>query len=130
MDQSEALEYILDYYQNPRNYGELPDADISLQGGNPGCGDIVTVYLKFKGDRVDQVTFTGQGCTISQAATSMLTEQLSGKTIQEIENLDFHLVEELLGEELVKMRPKCSTLGLDTVKFAAQEYQKNHPKIA
>lgn len=124
MDRSEALETILDYYQNPRNYGAMPEADISLQGGNPGCGDIITVYLKFNGDQVDKVSFTGEGCTISQATASMLTELLPGKTIQEIEALDFHLIEDLLGEELVKMRPKCSTLGLDTVRFATQQYQK------
>ena len=97
-----------------------------MQGGNPGCGDIVTVYLKFNGDKVDSVTYTGQGCTISQAAASMLTEILPGKTIEEIENMDFHLIEEMLGEELVKMRPKCSTLGLDTVKFAIKDYQQNN----
>lgn len=126
MERDEALEYILDYYQNPRNYGELPDADVTLQGGNPGCGDIVTVYLKFNGDRLEKATYTGNGCTISQAAASMLTELLPGKTAAEIETLDFHLIEELLGEELVKMRPKCSTLGLDTMKFAVQEHQKKH----
>lgn len=122
MDRSEALEYILDYYQNPRNYGEMEDADISLEGGNPGCGDIVKMYLKFNGDQLDKVTFTGEGCTISQAAASMLTEILPGRSLEEIQNLDFHLIEELLGEELVKMRPKCSTLGLDTTKFAVQEF--------
>jgi nitrogen fixation protein NifU and related proteins len=122
MDRSEALEVILDHYQNPRNYGEMDDADINLQGGNPGCGDIVTMYLKFNGDTLEKVTYTGQGCTISQAAASMLTEILAGQTIEQIENLDFHLIEELLSEELVKTRPKCSTLGLDTVKFATQQY--------
>lgn len=124
MDRSETLEYILDHYQNPRNYGEMPDADVSLQGGNPGCGDIVTVYLKFKDGRLNKVSYTGEGCTISQAATSMLTELLPGKTLAEIEALDFHLMEELVGEDLVKMRPKCSTLGLDTIRFAARTYQK------
>lgn len=122
MERSETYEVILDHFENPRNYGEMPGADVFMQGGNPGCGDIVTVYLKFNGEALDQVTYTGAGCTISQAAASMLTEILPGKTIQEIENLDFHLIEELLGEELVKMRPKCSTLGLDTVKFAIQQY--------
>lgn len=122
MERSETYEVILDHFENPRNYGEMSGADVSLQGGNPGCGDIVKVYLKFHGETLDQVTYTGEGCTISQAAASMLTEILPGKTIEEIERLDFHLVEELLGEELVKMRPKCSTLGLDTVKFAIQQY--------
>jgi len=124
MDRSEALETILDHYQNPRNYGELPAADVSLQGGNPGCGDIVTLFLKFNGDTLDEISYTGQGCTISQAATSMLTEIARGYTIEQIENLDYTLIEELLSAELVKTRPKCSTLGLDTLKFATQKYRQ------
>ncbi len=124
MERTEALETILDYYQNPRNYGEMEDADIFLQGGNPGCGDIVTMYLKFNGDRLEKVTYTGQGCTISQAAASMLTEILPGQTMDEIEAMDFHVIEELLSEELVKTRPKCSTLGLDTIKHATEKYRQ------
>ncbi len=124
MEKAEILETILDYYQNPRNYGEMADSDISLQGGNPGCGDIVTMFLKFDGDRLEKVTFTGQGCTISQAAASMLTEVLPGLTIEQIEDMDFHIIEEMLGEELVKTRPKCSTLGLDTVKTATKQYRQ------
>lgn len=124
MDRSEALEVILDHYQNPRNYGELADADVSLQGGNPGCGDIITVYLKFDGERLDQISYTGQGCTISQAAASMLTEIVPGYTIEQIEQLDYTLLQELLSEELVKTRPKCSTLGLDTLKIAIQKFKQ------
>jgi nitrogen fixation protein NifU and related proteins len=124
MDRSEALEFILDHYQNPRNYGEMPSADISLQGGNPGCGDIVTLFLKFNGDTLEEISYTGQGCTISQAATSMLTEIARGYTIEQIENLDYKLIEDLLSAELVKTRPKCSTLGLDTLKFATQRYRQ------
>ena len=101
-DRSEALDNVLDYYQNPRNYGEMEQADMSMQGGNPGCGDIITVYLKFKNDRVEEISFTGNGCTISQAAASMLTEILPGKTMAEIDELNYHLLEDLLGEELVK----------------------------
>lgn len=124
MDRSEALELVLDHYQNPRNYGEMADADVSLQGGNPGCGDIITMYLKFNGQKLEKVSYTGEGCTISQAAASMLTELLAGQTVEQIENLDYHMIEDLLGEELVKMRPKCSTLGLDTTKFATQKYKQ------
>ncbi len=124
MDKAEILELVLDYYQNPRNYGEMTDADVSLQGGNPGCGDIVTMFLKFDGDRLEKVTFTGEGCTISQAAASLLTEILPGQTVDQIEKMDYHVIEEMLGEELVKTRPKCSTLGLDTVKNATKQYQQ------
>lgn len=124
MDRTEVLELILDHYENPRNYGEIEDASISRQGGNPGCGDIITVYLKFNGERLEQMTYTGEGCTISQAAASMLTEILPGYTFEQIENMDYHILEEMLGEELVKMRPKCSTLGLDTLKSATGQYHQ------
>ncbi len=124
MDRAEALEYILDHYQNPRNYGEMEDADVSLQGGNPGCGDIVTLYLKFNGNQLEKVTYTGEGCTISQAATSMLTEEMPGRSVDEIENMDYTIVGEMLSDELVKTRPKCATLALDTLKKAAQQYRQ------
>lgn len=124
MDRTEALEFILDHYENPRNYGEIEDASISQQGGNPGCGDIITVYLKFNGEQLERITYTGEGCTISQAAASMLTEILPGYTFEQIKNMDYHILEEMLGEELVKMRPKCSTLGLDTLKSATEQYHR------
>ena len=124
MDRSEALETILDHYQNPRNYGEMPEADISLQGGNPGCGDIVTLYLKFDGDTLEKISYTGEGCTISQAATSMLTEIAPGYTIEQIDALDYTMIEDLLSAELVKTRPKCSTLALDTLKIATKRYRQ------
>jgi nitrogen fixation protein NifU and related proteins len=125
MDRSEVLEFVLDHYHNPRNLGEMEQADIFMQGGNPGCGDIVTIYLKFSEEgELSEITYTGEGCTISQAATSMLTEIMPGHTIDQIENLDFHLIEELLGEELVKTRPKCATLGLDTIKYATRQYRQ------
>jgi nitrogen fixation NifU-like protein len=126
MDRAEALENILDHYQNPRNYGEMPDADVSLKGGNPGCGDIITMYLKFNGETLEKVTYTGEGCTISQAAASMLTETLPGLTLEEIEALDFGTVVDLLGDEMVKTRPKCSTLGLDTAKIASRQYHQEN----
>ena len=124
MDRNEALENILDHYQNPRNSGPMEGADITLRGGNPGCGDIIDVYLRFNGDKVEKITFTGEGCTISQAAASMLTEILPGYSIKDIEGMDFHILEEMLSEEMVKTRPKCSTLGLDTVKNATQRYRQ------
>ena len=128
MDRSEALEVILDHYQNPHNYGEMPDADVELQGGNPGCGDIVKLFLKFNGDKLDKISYTGEGCTISQAATSMLTDSVQGLTVDQIENLDYRMIEDLLSEELVKTRPKCSTLALDTLKIATKQYQQEKRK--
>lgn len=121
-DRSETLELILDHYESPRNYGEMDDADVTFQGGNPGCGDIITVYLKMEDGKIQSMTFTGQGCTISQAAASLMSELAPGLTFQQVEELGFETVSDLIGEELVKTRPKCSTLALDTIKFATQEY--------
>ena len=68
MDRQDYIEIILDHYEHPRNKGRMEDADIQLGGGNPGCGDLITVYVKVgEDDRIERVTFEGEGCTISQA---------------------------------------------------------------
>src|SRR5918997_6764440 len=74
---------IMDHYQRPRNRGELEDADLEEHLLNPLCGDEVVVYASFDGDRVADVKFSGQGCSISQASASMMTERLSGKSLKE-----------------------------------------------
>ena len=76
---------IMDHYQRPRNRGELEDADLEEHLLNPLCGDEVVVYAAFDGDRVADVRFSGQGCSISQASASMMTERLSGKSLKEAE---------------------------------------------
>jgi len=124
-DRQAQLEFILDHYQNPRNHGEMADADVHLEGGLPGCSDLVTMYLKFEGDRVAEVSFVGEGCTISQAAASAMTEQIKGMSAEEIADLDFEFVSDLLGEEIVQTRPRCATLSLETLKAAIQEHRKN-----
>ena len=90
MDRQEAIEFLLDHYQHPRTHGPLADADVTMPGGNPGCGDIVTIYLKVgsSGDQVEKVTFEGEGCTISQAAASILTEMTEGKPFSTIDEMD------------------------------------------
>ncbi len=83
--QSFYKEILLDHYQRPRNRGELENADLQEHLNNPLCGDQVTVYATIRDGRVDEVTFTGRGCSISQASASMLTEHLSGKSREEAE---------------------------------------------
>jgi nitrogen fixation NifU-like protein len=124
MDRQEQLDFILDHYENPRHHGELAGADTQVEGGLPGCGDLITVYLKFDGDRIADISFTGDGCTISQASASILYEQVKGMTIAEIEELDQHSISELIGDELVKTRPRCATLSLDTLRAAVR--QRSH----
>ena len=86
MDRQAQIDFILDHYENPRHYGPLADATVVQKGGNPGCGDIVTFYLKVDGDdRIEAISFEGEGCTISQAASSIVTEMFTGKTLAEVE---------------------------------------------
>jgi nitrogen fixation protein NifU and related proteins len=124
LSREEQIEFLLDHYENPHHHGELSDADVSLEGGNPGCGDIVKMYLKLDGDRIKDISFTGQGCTISQASASIISDEVIGRPLAEIEDMDFSLIGDLIGEEMVKMRPRCATLGLETIKAALQEYRR------
>jgi nitrogen fixation protein NifU and related proteins len=75
-------EVILDHYKNPRGHGLLDAADAQAEGQNPLCGDEVSVSLRFDGDTIAEVGFEGRGCAISQAATSMLTELVVGRSAQ------------------------------------------------
>ncbi len=123
-DRTAQIEYILDHYQNPRNHGAMADADVHREGGNPGCGDLVTIYLKVADGVIQAISFEGQGCTISQAAASILTEHAKGLPVEAARELDYEFLVDELGEEAVKMRPRCATLGLDTLKATLEEYRK------
>ncbi|GEM_PF-195796 len=122
MDRQEAIEFLVDHYQHPHNKGPLPDADIHLTGGNPGCSDRVEMYAKVGDDgRVEAVTFEGEGCTISMAAASYVTELTQGMTLDEIEALSFETLIDDLGREVVMTRPTCATVALGTLKKGAHE---------
>lgn len=125
VDRQEAIEYLIDHYQHPRNQGAQEKPDVTMPGGNPGCGDIVTIYLKVNaaGDHVERVTFEGQGCTISQAAASILTEMVEGKSLAEVDEMDFNDMIDELGREVVNARPRCATLALGTLKAAIIKYR-------
>ena len=123
MERSEYIEFILDHYNNPRNQGPLDDPDILVNGGNPGCGDVVTMYVKVdESDRVTDVKFEGRGCTISMAGASIITEMVKGKTLKEIEEMPYTPLIDQMGEDVVKSRLRCATLGVDTLKGGAREY--------
>jgi len=117
MDRQLFLDYILDHYHNPRRRGRIEDADVVLKGGNPGCGDVVIIYIKRDGEKVE-VSFEGEGCTVSQACASIVCEYANGKSAEEILKIDYKFLEENIGEEVLKTRFKCATLALDTLKEA------------
>ncbi len=126
MDRQAIIDFLLDHYEQPRNYGALPDAAATASGGNPDCGDLVTVYLSIEepGGRLGRMQFEGQGCTISQAAASLLSEYVAGKTLDDIAAMDPAALMDLLGREVVASRPRCATLALGTLKTAIARYRK------
>jgi nitrogen fixation NifU-like protein len=113
-------EVILDHYKNPRGHGELEDADAHADGQNPLCGDEVSIYVAFAedGETIDEVKFSGRGCAISQAATSMLTEMVQGKTALAVGTMDKQELLDEIGIQLSPVRLKCAVLGLTTLKVA------------
>ena len=112
-------DYILDHYKNPRNQGELEGATNSYSDSNPLCGDEISMALRIDGDRVADVRFNGKGCAISQASASILTEEVKGKTLDEVKAIDRDHVLANLGIPISPARVKCALLGLKALKGAA-----------
>jgi nitrogen fixation NifU-like protein len=111
-------EVILDHYKNPRNFGTLEECDAHAEGQNPLCGDEIAIDVAFDGDTISDVRFSGRGCAISQAATSMLTEMVKGKSAAAAAALT---KDDLLEEAPIPLTPirlKCAVLGLTTLKLA------------
>ena len=113
-------EVILDHYKNPRNYGSIEEPHAHAEGQNPLCGDEVSIYVAFgdDGETIDEVKFSGRGCAISQAATSMLMEMTKGRKATEVAALDKDELLAEIGIPLTAVRLKCAMLGLTTLKVA------------
>jgi nitrogen fixation protein NifU and related proteins len=113
-------EVILDHYKNPRGHGLLEEPDAEAEGQNPLCGDEVSIYVAFAedGDTIDEVKFSGRGCAISQAATSMLTEMVKGRSAAEVASLPRDELLDEIGIPLTPVRLKCALLGPATRKLA------------
>jgi len=111
-------DFILDHYRNPRNSGTLENPDASFEDINPLCGDKIRMDLKLKDGVVTDVKFKGRGCAISQASASLLTEQIKGKTLEEINKIGKEDVLENVGINISAARLKCALLGLKVLKSA------------
>jgi nitrogen fixation protein NifU and related proteins len=113
-------EVILDHYKNPRGHGVIEGADAEAEGQNPLCGDEVSIFVQFAEDRetIEDVKFRGRGCAISQAATSMLTEMVRGKTATEVAEMPRDELLDEVGIPLTPVRLKCALLGLGVLKVA------------
>lgn len=111
-------EEILEHWQNPQNFGEMKGADVTIDQINPLCGDEVRFYFKIKKGKIDDVSFTGNGCAISIAASSILSEVLKGKKVEMVKKITGEDVLELVGGKkgFPPARLKCAFLALEAVK--------------
>ncbi|NIM45581.1 MAG: Fe-S cluster assembly scaffold protein NifU [Nitrososphaeria archaeon] len=114
-------EKVLDHFKNPRNIGEIPDADGVGTVGNPVCGDMMSIYIKVKGDRLVDVKFKTFGCGAAIATSSMITELAKGKTLEEAMKITRGNVAESL-EGLPPVKMHCSNLAADGLQKAIEDY--------
>jgi nitrogen fixation protein NifU and related proteins len=114
-------ETILDHYKNPRNKGHLENPTVSVCAENPMCGDSLCLSLIISNEVVTDIKFNGDGCAISQASASLLTENVKGKKLEDIENIDQQTVLGWLGGEITPARMKCALLAYETLKQSLAE---------
>jgi nitrogen fixation NifU-like protein len=115
-------EKVMDHFKNPRNMGEIPDADGVGTVGNPVCGDLMTVYIKVKDNRIEDIKFKTFGCGAAIATSSMITELAKGKTIEEAIKISRGDVADSLGG-LPPIKMHCSNLAADALHAAIKDYQ-------
>lgn len=120
-------EKVLDHFRNPRNMGKIDDADGEGTVGNPACGDIMTIYIKVKDEKIDDIKFQTYGCAAAIASSSIATEIARGKTLNEAMKLSRDdVANELGGLPAVKMH--CSNLATDALKEAIKNYRERKKK--
>lgn len=125
-------EYLLDHYHNPKNKGTITNAEIHKHDINISCGDEIEIYVKLddstKKEKLDnqkikEIKFSGQGCVICMASASILTEELTGKKIKDVKNMNTEDLLELIQLQLTPTRIKCAMLSLVTLKKGILDYE-------
>lgn len=118
---------VMDHFRNPRNVGEIIDADATGTAGNPVCGDLMTIFLKIKDERIEDIKFMTFGCGAAIASSSMATELIKGKTLDEAANLSKQAIADSL-DGLPPIKMHCSVLATEAIEAALTEYYSKHPR--
>jgi nitrogen fixation NifU-like protein len=121
-------EKVMEHFKNPKNMGEIPNADGVGSVGNPTCGDMMTMYIKVKDDLIEDVKFKTYGCGAAIATSSMTTELAKGKTLDEAMKITRASVADSLGG-LPKVKMHCSNLAADALHAAIEDYKEKKEKI-
>lgn len=118
MEEDIYAENILDHYNNPRNFGAPKNFDVNKKETNPLCGDEINVYVSLENNQIKDIKFSGKGCAISQAAASIISEHIKGRTIDEVKNYNKEEILNLLGISIGPVRLKCALLSLKAIQKA------------
>lgn len=125
LSREDLIAFIMDHIEKPRNNRTMDNSTVDVSGGNPGCGDIVTMYLKVADDEsIEDISFVAEGCTISRAGASFMTSHLRGKKLSEVEEMSYDIITETFGRDVMATRPRCATLALGTTKAAVKKYRE------
>ena len=119
-----GFEKILEHFKNPRNYGKIKNADLEIKAENKKCGDIIAIYLKFEGRKIKEIKFEALSCAISKAATSILTEIVKGKRIEEILNFSKKEFLNELKAKIPKNKLDCALLAFNALKNRLQNEER------
>lgn len=116
-------EQLIQNYEHPSNKRVMADASISMGEENVSCGDVITVYVKLNGGKIEDVSFDGSGCVISMGSASMLTDELKGKTLAQLEKMSYRDLLKIIGIDPGPVRMHCATLSLRALKKAAFAFE-------
>lgn len=116
---------LIDHYHNPRNFGPIVDANVIIELENISCGDKIRLFVKTKDDKVEAISFEGEGCAVAIASASKLTEYALGRPVAELKKLTVTDFLKILNVELTVSRLKCAGLSLETLKKALNSVDRN-----
>lgn len=116
---------LLELFKNPKNVGEMPDANVKVTEGSLACGDMITIFLKINNEtkRIEDAKFLSYGCAANIATTSVMTEMIKGKTLEETKKLTFEQIAEALGG-LPAVKMHCAVLSMDGLRSAIRKYEE------
>jgi len=116
-------EQLMEHYKNPRNRGRIDDAQVEVIENNPMCGDVISMQLKVTDGMIEKVVFDGSACAVTIASSSVLTDALSGKSLEEAKRMTKDELLDLLGVELTTSRIKCASLPLEALHTLIRNYE-------
>jgi nitrogen fixation NifU-like protein len=131
LDRNSRVALLVEHFESPRHKGALESADVVVPGGSPECGGSVTIYLKGDGNgKVESLTWTGQGDTLSMGSTSIVVERILNEnlTMDEILDEDYEALIDSIGRDIIRNRTRHATLGLSTIKAAVRAYRKTNSR--